>query len=176
MSPENTVNTGDAGRTETAFTIDTSSIKFGPNVTAETGYELDRLGASRVMAVTDPGMSGGTAVATAVESLKRTNIDFVVFDQVSVEPTDVSFKEATEFAVNGKFDRFLPVGRGSSIDAAEAVNLHSTDPAEFLEYVNAPIGKGQPVPGNLKPLVAVPTTAVTGSETTGVATPLLHSL
>ena len=53
MSPENTVNTGDAGRTETAFTIDTSSIKFGPNVMAETGYELDRLGASRVMVVTD---------------------------------------------------------------------------------------------------------------------------
>ncbi|MCH8230871.1 MAG: iron-containing alcohol dehydrogenase [Chloroflexi bacterium] len=109
MSPENTVNTGDAGRTETAFTIDTSSIKFGPNVTAETGYELDRLGASRVIAVTDPGMSGGTAVATAVESLKRTNIDFVVFDQVSFEPTDASFKEAIEFAVNSKFDGFLPV-------------------------------------------------------------------
>ncbi|MCH8115777.1 MAG: iron-containing alcohol dehydrogenase, partial [Chloroflexi bacterium] len=157
------------GRTETAFTIDTSSIKFGPGITGEAGYELDRLGAKRVMVVTDPGMSASMAVATAVDSLKRYNIDFEVFDQVSFEPTDVSFKEAIEFAVNGKFDAFLHIVGGSSIDTAKAANLYSTYPAEFLEYVNAPIGKGKPVPGDLKPLVAVPTTAGTGSETTGVA-------
>ncbi|MCZ6539733.1 MAG: iron-containing alcohol dehydrogenase, partial [Chloroflexi bacterium] len=169
MSPENARNTGNAGQTETAFTIDTSSIKFGPNITADAGYELDRLGASRVMVVTDPGMIDSPAVGEATESLKRANIDFAVFDQVSIEPTDVSFREAIEFAVNGRFDGFLPVGGGSSIDTAKAANLYSTYPAEFLEYVNAPIGKGAPVPGNLKPLVAVPTTAGTGSETTGVA-------
>jgi hydroxyacid-oxoacid transhydrogenase len=155
--------------TETAFTIDTSSIKFGPNITAEAGYELERLGASRVMIVTDPGMVASMALATAVESLERAGIDFTIFDRVSVEPTDVSFKEAIKFAVDGKFDGFLPVGGGSSIDTAKAANLYSTYPAEFLEYVNAPIGKGTPVPGDLKPLVAVPTTAGTGSETTGVA-------
>jgi len=92
-----------------------------------------------------------------------------VFDQVSVEPTDSSFKEAIQFAVDGEFDGFLPVGGGSSIDTAKAANLYSTYPADFLEYVNAPIGKGTPVPGDLKPLIAVPTTAGTGSETTGVA-------
>ena len=158
-----------AACTETAFTIDTSSIKFGPGIPREAGYELDRLGASRVMVVTDPQMAGSAAVNTATNSLKQANVDFSVFDRVSVEPTDVSFKEAIEFAVNGRFDGFLPVGGGSSIDTAKAANLYSTYPADFLEYVNAPIGEGTPVPGDLKPLVAVPTTAGTGSETTGVA-------
>ncbi len=155
--------------TETAFTIDTSSIKFGPGITGEAGYEMARLGAKRVMVVTDPQMAGSEAVRTATESLKRAKIDFTVFDQVSIEPTDSSLKEAIKFAVDGRFDGFLPVGGGSSIDTAKTANLYSTYPADFLEYVNAPIGKGTPVPGDLKPLVAIPTTAGTGSETTGVA-------
>jgi hydroxyacid-oxoacid transhydrogenase len=156
-------------RSETAFTIDTSSIKFGPGITSEVGYELARLGAKRVLVVTDPQLANSQAVRTATDSLKQAGVDYAVFDQVSVEPTDSSLKEAIQFAVDGKFDGFLPVGGGSSIDTAKAANLYSTYPADFLEYVNAPIGKGTPVPGDLKPLVAVPTTAGTGSETTGVS-------
>jgi hydroxyacid-oxoacid transhydrogenase len=155
--------------TETAFTIDTSSIKFGPGITSEAGYELTRLGANRVLIVTDPRIAQSEAVHTAADSLKKAKIDFEVFDQASVEPTDSSLKVAIQFAVDGKFDGFLAVGGGSSIDTAKAANLYSTYPADFLEYVNAPIGKGTPVPGDLKPLVAVPTTAGTGSETTGVS-------
>ena len=154
---------------ETAFTIDTSSIKFGPGITGEAGSEMARLGAKRVMVVTDPQMANSEAVRIATDSLTRAKIEFTVFDQVSIEPTDSSLKEAIRFAVDGQFDGFLPVGGGSCIDTAKTANLYSTYPADFLEYVNAPIGKGTPVPGDLKPLVAVPTTAGTGSETTGVA-------
>ena len=154
---------------ETAYTIDTSSIKFGPGVTREVGYEMRRLGARRVMVVTDPRMASSEAVAITLESLRDEAIDAVLFDRVSVEPTDVSFKEAIAFATEGAFDGFVAVGGGSSIDTAKAANLYVTYPADFLAYVNAPIGEGRPVPGPLKPLIAIPTTSGTGSETTGVA-------
>ena len=154
---------------ETAFTIDTSSIKYGPGVTAEVGYEMDRLGARRVMVVTDPGMTGSEAVSVTMASLKAEGIDTELYDGVHVEPTDVSFKEAIRFAAEGDFDGFVAVGGGSSIDTAKAANLYATYPDDFLTYVNAPVGQGRPVPGPLKPLIAVPTTSGTGSETTGVA-------
>jgi hydroxyacid-oxoacid transhydrogenase len=154
---------------ETAFTMDTSSIKYGPGVTREVGHDMLRLGARRVMVVTDPRLASSPPVETVMGALRSAGIDTVLFDRSRVEPTDGSFKEAIDFAAAGQFDGFVAVGGGSSIDTAKAANLYSTYPADFLAYVNPPIGQGTPVPGPLKPLIAIPTTAGTGSETTGVA-------
>lgn len=155
---------------ETAFTMDTSSIKYGPGVTREVGHDMAQFDVRRVMVVTDPNLADSEPVRIVCEALKAEGIDTVLFDQVRVEPTDVSFKQAIAFAVNGNFDGYVAVGGGSTIDTAKAVNLYATWPTDdFLDYVNPPIGNGKPVPGNLKPLIAVPTTAGTGSETTGVA-------
>jgi hydroxyacid-oxoacid transhydrogenase len=154
---------------ETVFTMDTSSIKYGPGATREVGSDMAALGVKRVMVVTDPRLSDSEPVTIALDSLKAEGLEAVLFDRTVVEPTDASFMEAAAFATEGKFDGFLPVGGGSAIDTAKAANLYSTYPAEFLTYVNAPIGEARPVPGKLKPLIAIPTTAGTGSETTGVA-------
>ena len=154
---------------ETAFTIDTSAIKYGPGVTREVGYEMRRLGGRRVVVVTDPNLTDSEAVSITLESLKDEGIDAVLFDRVHVEPSDESFKEAIAFATDGRFDGYVAVGGGSSMDTAKAANLYATYPADFLTYVNAPIGHGRLVPGALKPLIAIPTTCGTGSETTGVA-------
>ena len=154
---------------ETAFALDTSSIKFGPGVTREVGYEMRRLGATRVMVLTDPGLTDSGAVRTTLDSLDADDVDAVLFDRVSVEPTDVSFREASAFAADGDFDGYVAVGGGSAMDTAKAANLYATYPADLFAYVNAPIGRGEPVPGPLEPLIAIPTTTGTGSETTGVA-------
>jgi hydroxyacid-oxoacid transhydrogenase len=154
---------------ETAFTMDTSAIKFGAGVTREVGDDMLRLGSRRVMVVTDPRLASSPAVETAMDALREAGIDAVLYDRSRVEPTDQSFRDAIEFAVEGRFDGFVAIGGGSSMDTAKAANLYSTYPADFLTYVNPPIGSGEPVPGPLKPLIAIPTTAGTGSETTGTA-------
>ena len=153
---------------EYAFEMAASNIRFGPGVTREVGMDLADLKAQRVLVVTDPAMAKLAPVATALESLKSEKIQFELFDRVHIEPTDVSMHEAIAYAQKGRFDAYVAVGGGSVMDTAKAANLYSTYPADFLDYVNAPIGKGKPVPGPLKPLYAIPTTSGTGSETTGV--------
>ena len=154
---------------ERIVTLDAANIKFGPGATGETGFEARRLGLSRVMVLTDPRLRDGPQVAAVQASLGGAGIDATVYDRVRVEPTDRSFREAIQEADRGQYDGFVAVGGGSVIDTAKAANLYHTYPADFLDYVNHPVGRGRPVPGPLKPLIAVPTTAGTGSETTGVA-------
>ena len=104
-----------------------------------------------------------------LESLEQNGIACVLYDRVRIEPSDTSFRAAIAFARQSEYDAFVAIGGGSTIDTAKAVNLYTTyPPADFLDYVNPPIGKGLAVPGPLKPLMAIPTTAGTGSETTGV--------
>jgi hydroxyacid-oxoacid transhydrogenase len=146
-----------------------SNIRFGTGITREIGMDLVDLSARRVMVLIDPALVGTEVEQTVTRSLTDNEVGFEVFDEIRVEPTDGSFRAAADAATRGLFDALVAVGGGSTIDTAKAANLYSTWPSDFFDYVNAPIGKGLPVPGPLKPLIAVPTTAGTGSETTGVA-------
>jgi hydroxyacid-oxoacid transhydrogenase len=154
---------------ETAFMMNTSSIKYGPGVTREVGCDMRLLGARRVMVVTDPTLADSEPVSITLSALRAEGVDAVLFDRTRIEPTDVSFQEAIEFATSGQFDGYVAVGGGSVMDTAKVANLYATYPADLMVYVNKPIGEGRPVPGPLAPLIAIPTTAGTGSETTGVA-------
>jgi hydroxyacid-oxoacid transhydrogenase len=153
---------------ETAFNMGASNIRFGPGATREIGMDLADMGAKHVLVMTDPKLAKLAPVARLLESLDDNNVKYTLFDKVRVEPTDGSLKEAIAFANANPCDAFVAIGGGSTIDTTKAANLYSTYPADFLDYVNAPIGKGKPIPGALKPLIAIPTTAGTGSETTGV--------
>ena len=153
-----------------AFEMAVSSIRFGVGVTQEVGMDLKDLGATHTLVMTDPMLSAMQPVQTVMESLRENGIRAALYDRVRVEPSDESFLDAIAFARDGRYDAFVAVGGGSTIDTAKAVNLYTTyPPADFLDYVNPPIGKGLPVPGPLKTLIAIPTTAGTGSETTGVS-------
>ena len=155
---------------EYAFEMGASSIRFGWGATREVGSDLSEWDVRRVMVVTDPVLRRLPPVMTVIESLERYRIEYAVFGGVRIEPTDGSFLEASRFARDGGFDGFVAVGGGSTIDTAKAANLYATyPPDDFLDYVNPPVGRGLPPPGVLKPMIAVPTTAGTGSETTGVA-------
>jgi hydroxyacid-oxoacid transhydrogenase len=132
--------------------------------------DLADLGVANALVVMDP-VVGRLATGDVVRnSLDAAGVKFTVYDKVRVEPTDESFLDAIDFGKRGTYDGIVAVGGGSTIDTAKAVNLYVTyPPSDFLDYVNPPIGKGFPVPGPLKPLIAIPTTAGTGSETTGVS-------
>jgi len=153
-----------------AFEMAVSSVRVGVGVTREVGMDLKELGTKLAMVVTDPIVAKLPPVRVALESLEQNGVAYALYDRVRVEPSDESFLDAIAFGRAKPFDAFVAVGGGSSIDTAKAVNLYTTyPPADFLDYVNPPIGKGLPVPGPLKTLMAIPTTAGTGSETTGVS-------
>ncbi|CAN0120138.1 unnamed protein product [Lampetra planeri] len=157
-------------QTDYAFEMACSNIRYGEGVTQEIGMDLQNLGARNVCVMTDKNLSRLPPVRAVLDSLVSSKINFKVYDDVRVEPTDTSFKKAIAFARSGGFDAYVAVGGGSVMDTCKASNLYSASPdADFLDFVNAPIGKGMPVTATLKPLIAVPTTAGTGSETTGVA-------
>jgi len=154
---------------EIAVEVAGSSVRFGADVTREVGADLSDLGARRVLIVTDSTLRRLPPVQTVLESLEHHKITFALYDGVRIEPNDASFADAIGFGRDTGCDALVAVGGGSCIDTAKAVNLYSTyPPQDFLDYVNPPIGKGLAVPGPLKPLIAIPTTAGTGSETTGV--------
>jgi len=154
---------------EYAFEMAASSIRFGFGATREVGADMVDLGIRHALVFTDPHLRNLPPVLTVFESLDNNKVRYTLYDRVRVEPSDESLQEAIRFASNGEYDAFIAVGGGSTIDTAKAANLFSCWPADFLDYVNPPIGKGKPVPGPLKPLIAIPTTAGTGSETTGVS-------
>jgi len=154
---------------ESIIRVTSSNIKYGFGATKEIGFDMKDLRATKVMVVTDRNLAEKEVVKVVIKALEDEGIETVLYRDTRIEPTDISMLEAIDFATSGKFDGFVAVGGGSSMDTAKAANLYSSYPSDLLTYVNAPIGKGTPVPGPVKPLICVPTTAGTGSETTGVA-------
>ncbi|KAI5639751.1 iron-containing alcohol dehydrogenase domain-containing protein [Phthorimaea operculella] len=180
-----------------AFEIKCSTVRYGLGVTREVGLDLVNLGAKNVCVMTDANLAKLPPVRAVLDTLTKNGINYKVYNQVRVEPTDTSFKDAIKFVKENSFDSFVAVGGGSVMDTCKAANLYYCDPeaefldyvnapvgkgkqvtvqlkpmiakADFLDYVNAPVGKGKQVTVQLKPMIAIPTTSGTGSETTGVS-------
>lgn len=154
---------------ESVFTYGAPALKFGPGARHEIAADLARFHPRRVLVVTDAGVAATGAPDSVADEIRATGVEVVVFTGVRVEPTDASLEAAIEFArSSGPFDVVVAVGGGSSIDTAKAVNLLLTNEGELIDYVNVPVGGGRPPAKPLLPLVAVPTTTGTGSESTTI--------
>ena len=154
---------------ESVFTYGAPLLKFGAGAADEIGFDLSQYGVRRVLVVTDVGVAATGTPQRVADQMAQFGIEAHVFDGVHVEPTDVSLDEAIAYArSSGPWDAYVAVGGGSSIDTAKAINLLTTNPGELMDYINVPVGKGLAPSQPLKPLVAVPTTTGTGSESTTI--------
>src|ERR1700685_2112561 len=154
---------------ETIFTWGAPPIKFGAGAVDEIGFEMAQHGAKRVLLLTDPGINQRDLPARCTDSRTRSATTSEILEGVHVEPTDDSMDKAAGYArQQGPWDGFVAVGGGSSIDTAKGVNRLTPAGGELMDYITAPIGAGRAPSHQLKPLIAVPTTAGTGSESTAM--------
>ena len=152
--------------TETVITYSTVPLKFGFAAADETGYEAKRLGARKVLICTDKNLRATGHPEKVKKILEKEGIGVDIYDDIHVEPTDESFDKAAADVKGNKFDLYVAVGGGSTMDSTKAINLLLTYPAPILDYINKPIGNARPIPGPLKPALFLPTTAGTASEST----------
>ena len=183
--------------TDSICELSSSNLRYGVGSTVEIGQDIAHLlfapksasttttnKTKKVVIFTDKTIASLPCMEKVCSSLETSGVKYEIYSKVRVEPNDVSFQNAIGFMKQKQFDAVVALGGGSVIDTAKAANLYSSLPNNncngeegededscFYDYVNTPIGKGLPIPGNanLLPLFAIPTTAGTGSETTGVA-------
>ncbi|CAI4230964.1 unnamed protein product [Auanema sp. JU1783] len=162
--------TGGGVTKDYAFEMICSTLRFGRGVTAELGFDVQRLNARHTLLVTDKTVVNTNAFKVAAQSLKDVGVKYTVFDDCMIEPTDSSMLTALNFARQKGCDSFVAIGGGSVIDTAKAAALYASNPdSDFLDFVGVPFGRGLLPENPMLPLIAIPTTAGTGSETTAVS-------
>jgi alcohol dehydrogenase class IV len=134
-------------------------IRFGEGSIGELGAELARLDVKRPLVVTDPGLVAMGLVANVVSALG----DVPVFSRVAPNPTEDDVLTGLDFYREQGCDGLIGLGGGSPIDAAKAIRLLSTHPGPLVDYDFTTGGVDKITP-NMPPMIAVPTTAGTGSE------------
>ncbi len=159
-----------SNQTDPVFTISLPQvIKFGFGVSREAGYEAKRLGIKKALLVVGERVAETKLLEEVKGSLEEAGVSVRVLTKVKIEPEDEALLEAYREIKDEELDGFIALGGGSTIDTAKVLNLLHTYPRPLEDYINKPIGKGISPPGPLKPLIAIPTTAGTGSESTSVA-------
>ena len=146
------------------FTLPTSVV-FGEGCRMLAGQRARALGGTRALLVTDPGVWGAGLVDDIVAALEGAGLAMVLFDEVQPNPRVSSVVAARELALSEGCDVVVAVGGGSPIDTAKAAALLLTNGGEVADY-DFTLDKPRPIEHPPTPLLAVPTTAGTGSEVT----------
>lgn len=150
----------------TAFSFNLPTrIEFGTGVSATVGAEAKELGGTRALLVTDPGVQQAGVIDGIVTSLDEAGLSTVVFDDVTANPRDSAVAAGADLAGREGCDVVVAVGGGSPIDAAKGITAVHTFGGRIQDYESDPDCWFK-VPGPVTPLIAIPTTAGTGSEVT----------
>lgn len=143
-------------------------VTFGTGAIEELGEELTDRGCESAMIVTDEGVEAAGIVEQAVSSLPS-DVAVEVFTGVEPDPSVAVFERAVAAAREFDPDILIGIGGGSSIDVTKTTSVVAEYGGDILDYVAPPTGGGKPVPGPGLPVVGIPTTAGTGSETSPVS-------
>jgi len=136
-------------------------MAVGGGALAELPSMLGRLGLAKPLIVTDPFLVSSGHLGRATDWLERAGIPWKVFSETVADPTTAVVELGTACLADGDFDSLVAIGGGSSIDTAKAMSVLAANGGQMRDYkVPAEIPQAGP------PIVAIPTTAGTGSEVT----------
>jgi alcohol dehydrogenase class IV len=128
------------------------------------GEEVKALGGKKVFLVTDPGVKNSGLLDRAIKPLQKEGVPYVVFDEVEPNPSSQVVEKGIGLLKQNGCDFLVALGGGSAIDTAKAIGILATHPEPIFKYEGA-----DKVKNPILPLIAVPTTAGTGSEVTGAS-------
>ncbi|MDQ0243715.1 alcohol dehydrogenase class IV [Bacillus fengqiuensis] len=136
-------------------------VECGKGISEKTGEMVKELGVDRVLIVTDKGVRAANLLEGIEKSFLAVNLDYEIYDEVEPNPSAETIHRGVDYLKQHKSDAVLAVGGGSSIDTAKGIAAMATNPGHILNYEG--VGKIKVPP---LPIIAIPTTAGTGSETT----------
>jgi alcohol dehydrogenase len=147
-----------AGQNIFTFYLPTKLV-HGANSTGETGREFKALGATKALVVTDKGVKGAGLVDGVLESLEKSGVPFVLFDEVEEDPGGTTVGKGADVALKEKCDGIVVIGGGSPICAGRGIGVVVTNGGKIRDYAGINMAAKPPLP-----LIAIPTTAGSGAE------------
>jgi alcohol dehydrogenase class IV len=123
--------------------------------------ECERVGIRRPLVVTDAGVKAAGVLQKALDALG--DLPHAVYDETPSNPTEAAVRAAVDLYKKNRCDGLVAVGGGSSIDLAKGVAIAATLPGPLTNYATI-LGGSPRITADVAPLIAVPTTAGTGSE------------
>ena len=143
-------------------------IQFGAGLLRQVGRQAKFLKGRKALVVTDPGVQALGIIDRVLERLKKESLEAEVFTRVQANPTDEDILAGAEVYKQTGCDLIVSVGGGSPIDAGKGIRLMARCGGAVPEY-DVLVGGVRKIPWDLPPMIALPTTAGTGSEVTNVA-------
>ncbi|AZU55943.1 iron-containing alcohol dehydrogenase [Ralstonia pseudosolanacearum] len=136
-------------------------VHLGFGTLGELGSECARVGIRRPLVVTDRGVAAAGLAQRAIDATG--GLPVTVFDETPPNPTEAMVRKATAQYRDAGCDGLIAIGGGSSIDLAKGIAIAATHPGPLTAYATIEGGSGK-ITDAAAPLIAIPTTAGTGSE------------